>query len=96
MKEYQIISVDALVIGTGASGYNAACRIKQMGKKSVVIVTEGIRMGTSRNTGSDKQTYYKLGLGGDSPDRWPKICLPADLWTGIMPCAKRPCPPGAL
>ena len=68
MKEYQIISVDALVIGTGASGYNAACRIKQMGKKSVVIVTEGIRMGTSRNTGSDKQTYYKLGLGGDSPD----------------------------
>ena len=68
MKEYQIISVDALVIGTGASGYNAACRIKQMGKKSVAIVTEGIRMGTSRNTGSDKQTYYKLGLGGDSPD----------------------------
>lgn len=25
-------------------------------------------MGTSRNTGSDKQTYYKLGLSGDSPD----------------------------
>ena len=68
MKEYQIISVDALVIGTGASGYNAACRIKQLGKKSVAIVTEGVRMGTSRNTGSDKQTYYKLGLGGDSPD----------------------------
>lgn len=68
MKEYQIISVDALVIGTGASGYNAACRIKQLGKKTVAIVTEGVKMGTSRNTGSDKQTYYKLGLGGDSPD----------------------------
>ncbi len=68
MKEYQIISVDALVIGTGASGYNAACRIRQLGKKSVAIVTEGVKMGTSRNTGSDKQTYYKLGLGGDSPD----------------------------
>lgn len=68
MKDYQIISVDALVIGTGASGYNAACRVKQLGKKSVAIVTEGVRMGTSRNTGSDKQTYYKLGLGGDSPD----------------------------
>ena len=68
MKEYQIISVDALVIGTGASGYNAACRIKQLGAKSVAIVTEGVKMGTSRNTGSDKQTYYKLGLGGDSPD----------------------------
>ena len=68
MKEYQIISVDALVIGSGASGYNAACRIRQLGKKSVAVVTEGVKMGTSRNTGSDKQTYYKLGLGGDSPD----------------------------
>ena len=25
-------------------------------------------MGTSRNTGSDKQTYYKLTLAGDKPD----------------------------
>ncbi|MBR2617060.1 MAG: FAD-binding protein, partial [Clostridia bacterium] len=32
------------------------------------IVTEGVLTGTSRNTGSDKQTYYKLGLSGDSPD----------------------------
>ena len=68
MNNYQMISVDALVIGSGASGYNAACRIRQLGNRSVAIVTEGVRMGTSRNTGSDKQTYYKLGLGGDSPD----------------------------
>ena len=59
---------DAVVIGTGAAGYNAACRIKESGKKSVCIVTEGVGMGTSRNTGSDKQTYYKLGLGGSAPD----------------------------
>lgn len=59
---------DAIVIGTGAAGYNAALRIKQFGKKSVAIITEGINCGTSRNTGSDKQTYYKLGLGGDAPD----------------------------
>ena len=25
-------------------------------------------MGTSRNTGSDKQTYYKLTLSGGDPD----------------------------
>jgi len=31
-------------------------------------VTEAVNCGTSRNTGSDKQTYYKLGLGGDAPD----------------------------
>ena len=62
------LTYDAIVIGTGAAGYNAACRIAQQGEKSVAIVTEGILTGTSRNTGSDKQTYYKLGLSGDSPD----------------------------
>ena len=64
MKNYDF---DAIVIGTGAAGYNAACRLKEMGV-NVAIVTEGVNCGTSRNTGSDKQTYYKLGLGGDSPD----------------------------
>jgi len=62
-----IYNLDAIVIGTGAAGYNAACRLKEMGI-NVAIVTEGVNCGTSRNTGSDKQTYYKLGLGGDSPD----------------------------
>lgn len=58
---------EAIVIGTGAAGYNAACRLKQLGK-AVAIVTESIQFGTSRNTGSDKQTYYKLGLGGERQD----------------------------
>ncbi|MBE6596473.1 MAG: FAD-binding protein [Ruminococcaceae bacterium] len=65
MKSY---TYDAIVIGTGAAGYSAACRITELGKRSVAIVTEGIHSGTSRNTGSDKQTYYKLGLGGSLPD----------------------------
>ncbi len=59
---------DAVVVGSGAAGYAAACRIAQIGKKSVCIVTEGVNCGTSRNTGSDKQTYYKLGLAGSAPD----------------------------
>jgi len=58
---------DCIVIGTGAAGYNAACRLKELGV-NVAMVTEGVSCGTSRNTGSDKQTYYKLGLSGDSPD----------------------------
>ena len=58
---------DAVVVGTGAAGYSAACRIREQGK-TVCIVTEGINKGTSRNTGSDKQTYYKLGLAGSAPD----------------------------
>ena len=64
----KVYSYDAIVIGTGAAGYNAACRIKEDGRRTVAIVTEAVGCGTSRNTGSDKQTYYKLGLGGDSPD----------------------------
>lgn len=58
---------DCIVIGTGAAGYNAAIRLKESGV-NVAMVTEGVNCGTSRNTGSDKQTYYKLGLGGDTPD----------------------------
>lgn len=68
MKELMIQEYDAVVVGTGAAGYHAACRIKEDGRKTVCIVTEGVNWGTSRNTGSDKQTYYKLGLGGSAPD----------------------------
>lgn len=64
----KIFTFDAIVVGTGAAGFNAANRIKEYGTKTVAIVTEGVNTGTSRNTGSDKQTYYKLGLSGDSPD----------------------------
>ena len=63
----KVFEYEAIVIGTGAAGYNAACRLKQFGK-NVAVVTEATGCGTSRNTGSDKQTYYKLGLGGDNPD----------------------------
>lgn len=62
------LTFDVLVIGSGAAGFNAANTIKKLGRKSVALITEGVNCGTSRNTGSDKQTYYKLGLGGDSPD----------------------------
>lgn len=62
------VSVDTVVVGSGAAGYNAANRLHADGRKSVALLTEGVLCGTSRNTGSDKQTYYKLGLGGDTPD----------------------------
>ncbi len=71
---------DSVVIGTGAAGYSAACSIKKLCSKSVCIVTEGKNFGTSRNTGSDKQTYYKLSLGGDSSDSVRKMA--EDLFAG--------------
>ncbi len=57
-----------LVIGTGCAGYNAADRLYDLGIRDIAVVTEGRYMGTSRNTGSDKQTYYKLSLSGSDGD----------------------------
>ena len=66
--EYDLISVNTVIVGTGAAGFNAADSLYDLGQKDICIVTEGIKMGTSRNTGSDKQTYYKLTLSGDGDD----------------------------
>lgn len=74
------ISYDAIVIGTGAAGYSAAVRIAKSGNKKVAVITEGVNAGTSRNTGSDKQTYYKLGLGGEATDSVRKMAF--DLFAG--------------
>lgn len=57
-----------LIIGTGCAGFNAADRLYDLGVKDIAIITEGRFMGTSRNTGSDKQTYYKLSLCGSDGD----------------------------
>ncbi|MCK5128325.1 MAG: FAD-binding protein [Clostridiales bacterium] len=61
-------SMNTIVVGTGAAGYNAADSLYALGQKDIAILTEGINMGTSRNTGSDKQTYYKLGLEAQMTD----------------------------
>ena len=63
----EILYHPCIVVGSGAAGYGAACRLKELGVE-VAILTDGILRGTSRNTGSDKQTYYKLNLGGASAD----------------------------
>ncbi len=59
---------NTVVVGTGAAGFNAADTLYNLGQQDVAIVTEGLNMGTSRNTGSDKQTYYKLTTSGGQPD----------------------------
>ena len=60
--------VHTLVVGSGAAGLNAAVQLRVNGMEDILIITEGLQMGTSINTGSDKQTYYKLGLCGDDAD----------------------------
>lgn len=72
--------VHTLVIGSGAAGLNAAVQLKAGGVEDLLIVTEGLQMGTSINTGSDKQTYYKLSLCGDDADA-PRI-MAEDYFSG--------------
>lgn len=64
----RVYSLNTLIVGTGASGFNAADRLVSYGQDDIAIVTENINSGTSRNAGSDKQTYYKLTLSGREPD----------------------------
>lgn len=66
--DVEYISINTLIVGTGAAGYNAACKLKKLGQSDILLISENRVGGTSRNTGSDKQTYYKLTLSGDTPD----------------------------
>lgn len=80
MNKTEELCFNTVVVGSGAAGFNAACELKRLSDKTVCIITEGINDGTSRNTGSDKQTYYKLSLGGDMPDSVRKMA--EDLFSG--------------
>ncbi|MBS4535061.1 FAD-binding protein [Clostridium sp. D2Q-14] len=65
-----VYKYNTVVIGSGAASFNAADSLYKLGQKDVAIITEGINKGTSRNTGSDKQTYYKQSttiMDEDSP-----------------------------
>ena len=64
MKKYFF---DNVIVGSGCAAYNAADILAGAGKETAVV-TEGKNIGTSRNAGSDKQTYYKLSVSGNSAD----------------------------
>lgn len=66
--EIPVHHYQAIVVGSGCAAFNAADSLFDEGVTDVAIVTEGVNMGTSRNTGSDKQTYYKLSLASSEPD----------------------------
>lgn len=67
-RRIAVFSFNTAVVGSGAAGFNAADRLFDFGQTDIAVITEGIDMGTSRNTGSDKQTYYKLTLAGGGAD----------------------------
>ncbi|MBR0139292.1 MAG: FAD-binding protein, partial [Firmicutes bacterium] len=68
------------VVGSGAAGLSAAARLWQGGVRDIAVITEDLKAGTSRNTGSDKQTYYKLSLAAGDRDR--VLDMAEDLFAG--------------
>ena len=67
-QSFPLHSLNTIVIGSGAAGLNAAVRLHEFGQTDIAVVTDRFGAGTSANSGSDKQTYYKLSLSGDRPD----------------------------
>jgi len=61
-------SVHTLIIGSGAASLNCAEQLYSLGVTDIAIATDRLGAGTSNNSGSDKQTYYKIGLFGDVAD----------------------------
>jgi succinate dehydrogenase/fumarate reductase flavoprotein subunit len=67
-KKIPLYSINTLIIGSGAAALNTAVSLYKYGQKDIAIATDLWGGGTSNNAGSDKQTYYKLSVSGDSPD----------------------------
>ncbi|MDD8025966.1 MAG: FAD-binding protein [Acidobacteriota bacterium] len=63
-----LVSLNTLVVGSGAAALNAAVSLHELGLRDIAVAAEAMGAGTSFNAGSDKQTYYKLSLAGASPD----------------------------
>jgi len=67
---------NTIVVGAGAAGMNCAKKLYeymyQKGvdapEKRIAVVTAGVSLGASRMSGSDKQTYYKMGTSPDIAD----------------------------
>ena len=67
-RTYPLYHCHTLVVGSGAAALNCACHLVNFGVTDVLIATERLGGGVSNNSGSDKQTYYKLSLFGEDRD----------------------------
>jgi len=83
-KKIPLYSLNTLIIGSGAAALNAALNLHKYGQKDIAIATDCWGGGTSNNAGSDKQTYYKLSVSGESPDSPLEMALEMaqDLYNG--------------
>jgi succinate dehydrogenase/fumarate reductase flavoprotein subunit len=66
--EVPLHTVNTLIIGAGAASLRCAHHLHSLGARDMAVVVDRLGNGTSANSGSDKQTYYKIGISGDDPD----------------------------
>jgi succinate dehydrogenase/fumarate reductase flavoprotein subunit len=69
---------NTVIVGSGAAGMNCAVHLyefmcqkgfsRKESAERIVVVTRGLALGASRMSGSDKQTYYKMGTSPAVPD----------------------------
>lgn len=74
--KFNIHNYNTIIVGSGAAGMNCGVHLcefmEQKGIKNpgnrIAVVTSGVGLGASRMSGSDKQTYYKIGTSPDIAD----------------------------
>ncbi|MDH7602274.1 MAG: FAD-binding protein [Armatimonadota bacterium] len=74
--EVPVYHLNTVIVGSGAAGMNCAVHLyeffEQKGVSNpqdrIAVVTAGVGLGASRMSGSDKQTYYKLGTSPSVAD----------------------------
>ena len=75
-QSVKITTANTVIIGAGAAAMNCAVKLVEFrlaagdtdAASKVVVVTGGLKLGASRMSGSDKQTYYKMGTSPRVPD----------------------------
>ncbi|MFW6133064.1 MAG: FAD-binding protein [Planctomycetota bacterium] len=68
-REMPLTCANTIIVGAGAAGMNCAVQLVRFWRARgveapqdrVLVVTAGLGLGASRMSGSDKQTYYKMG-----------------------------------
>lgn len=79
-RDIPVLECRVAIVGSGAASLNAAVRLHNLEVEDIVIITEKMGAGTSANTGSDKQTYYRLNPVYDTEES--VLSMARDLFQG--------------
>ena len=80
-----VTCVNTVIVGAGAAGMNCAVQLVNFWQArgvadpqdKLLVVTGGLALGASRMSGSDKQTYYKMGTS-------PRVADTAEEFAGAL------------